>query len=355
MIVIRSRKICLGISVAIACGSFALTACAVTIKPSTDVSPQLMMECNGGGDPDPFYGGYSIHDIRRSTSTALPSQIRVYNDRAVASKLGVTPAAIQKNFSSVIESNLANGPTEQIIALLSDKELAAIASKYQASVGARKTPLLKTFASRLSDVSLLRVASAFDRTAVQEAVNSYSSASVKSSFSSKASFVTPMMLPPPGGDDPGGGGSGGGSGGSGGSGGGASPAPTTDMTLEDIYLEFRTAPVGSLSAPSALSETAIFAASRLVPAAAAGTAIGTGISYLIQNYDPSLDDAIGGTIAASLDNFQAAGSDIEQGHYESAYDDMFGYPLTNSFAPLGDWEVSSYMVDYYSSGGGCGW
>ncbi|TAA44924.1 hypothetical protein EA655_08485 [Pseudoxanthomonas winnipegensis] len=127
------------------------------------------------------------------------------------------------------------------------------------------------------------------------------------------------------------------------------------MTLEDIYLDFRTAPVGNLSATSALSETAIFAASRLAPAAAAGTAIGTGISYLIQTYDPSLDDAIGGTIAASLDNFQAAGSDIEKGHYESAYDDMFGFPLTNSFAPLGDWDVSSFMVDYYSSGGGCGW
>lgn len=78
------------------------------------------------------------------------------------------------------------------------------------------------------------------------------------------------------------------------------------MTLEEIYLDFRTAPVGSLSPASAMSETALFASQRVLPAAAAGTAIGTGINYLIETYDPSLSDAIGGTIAGSIEAAQAA-------------------------------------------------
>lgn len=127
------------------------------------------------------------------------------------------------------------------------------------------------------------------------------------------------------------------------------------MTLEDIYLEFRTAPVGGLSPASALSETLQFAGTRLSLSAATGWEIGTGINYLIETYDPSLGDAIGGTEAGMIDAARQAINEVQTGHYESAFDSLFGFPVTNSGDPFGDWGNSDPMMDYYGSGGGCGW
>jgi len=257
-------------------------------------------------------------------------------------------------FGDVIEANFAAASTEQLISRLSDKELAAIAKHYQRTRGTQDTPLLAIFAKRLSDKALLRVADAFDKTAVSAAVTKYSGSEVRASFAAQVSTVRPALLP--GGPGEGGGG---GSGGGGSAGGGAAAAPTTDMTLEEIYLDFRTAPVGSLSPASALSETTLFASQRVLPAAAAGTAIGTGINYLIENYDPSLGDAIGGTIAGSIGAAQAAITEVERGHYQSAYDALFGYPVTNTGGATvqfdADWNVAEPMQDYYDAGGGCGW
>jgi hypothetical protein len=127
------------------------------------------------------------------------------------------------------------------------------------------------------------------------------------------------------------------------------------MTLEEIYLEFRTAPVGSLSPAGALAETAQFAGMRLSAAGWAGTQIGGAISWLIQNYAPELDNAIGATIATMFDNFWLATDEVQQGHYEAAFDDLFGFPVTWSSNPWGDWDITTPMVFYYQATGSCGW
>lgn len=316
------------------------------------VTPALMPVC-GGGD-----GGGGIDPDSMSVNSIHSKPARVRQNAGVvptdvsANVIGHDADSIHKQFASVIEANLSGADVEQRLNRLSDKELSALARHYKAVSGEKGTPLLRTFASRLSDTALLRVSVAFGKEATSEAVQTYSSRPVRESFIAKASNISPDILP--GGNDPGGNG-----GGRGVPGTGAGPAPSSDMTLEEIYLDYRTAPVGSLSPASALSETAMFASQRVFWSATAGTAIGTGINYLITNYDPTLGDAIGGTIAGSIQAAELAATEVERGHYQSSYDALFGYPVTDQSGVTvqfdSDWNVAEPMEEYYDDGGGCGW
>lgn len=104
------------------------------------------------------------------------------------------------------------------------------------------------------------------------------------------------------------------------------PSPTVDFTLQEIYLEYRTAPLGSLSVQGALYETAVFVGARLVPAYYVGSAIGTGIHYLIETYAPQLDDDIGGTIDQMIQQLQNALTDIQKGQFTNAAREAMGMP-----------------------------
>lgn len=89
---------------------------------------------------------------------------KVMGRSAVSEVLGTTPEQVQKKFAGVINAQFQYGATERLVAQLSDRELSDLAHFYQQSGGPiANSPLLKTFARRLSDKSLLRVASAFDR------------------------------------------------------------------------------------------------------------------------------------------------------------------------------------------------
>lgn len=50
---------------------------------------------------------------------------------------------------------------------------------------------------------------------------------------------------------------------------------------------------------------------------------------------------------------------MERGHYQSAYDALFGYPVTDYGGATvqfdADWNVAEPMQEYYDAGGGCGW
>lgn len=254
--------------------------------------------------------------------------------------IGTTPEAIQRNFIGVVTRNLANAGTASRVARLSDRELGAIARHAAQGTPLDRAALLKLFATRLDGASLVRVAHAFGRAPVEAAVRAYADPATRSAF---AIGIAGLEPPPEGGD-----------------GGGTNPSPspprpTVDMTLEEIYLEFRTAPVGSLSPAGALAEAAQFAGMRLSAAGWAGTEVGGAISWLIQTYAPELDNAIGGTIATMFDNFWSATDDLQQGHYEAAFDDLFGFPVTWSSDPWGDWDITTPMVFYYQSTGSCGW
>jgi hypothetical protein len=297
-------------------------------------SGDWVVDSDGDGIPD-------VDEQGLLPGTLPPSSGHPAAAAAVAQVIGTTPEAIERNFIGVVTRNLANAGTASRVARLSDRELSAIAAHAGQGAAAERAALLKLFASRLDGAPLVRVARAFGRAPVEAAVRAYATPAVQAAF---ASAVAGLAAPPP----EGGGGGGGGSYPS-----PSPPRPTVDMTLEEIYLEFRTAPVGSLSPAGALAETAQFAGMRLSAAGWVGTAIGTGISWLIQNYAPNLDDAIGGTIAIMIDNFWAATSELQQGEFESAFDSLFGSPVTWSSDPWGDWDISDPMVSYYQWSGSC--
>lgn len=89
--------------------------------------------------------------------------------------------------------------------------------------------------------------------------------------------------------------------------------PTIDYTLREIYLSYRTAPVGSLSVRAALYETTAFAGRRLAGAWGAGTLIGMGLAPLIQHYAPGLWNSIGATVHWFVSQFQSATTVSERG------------------------------------------
>jgi hypothetical protein len=264
---------------------------------------------------------------------------------SAAQVIGTTPEAIHRNFLKVVTRNFENAGTASRVARLSDRELAAIARHAAQGAPAERAGLLKLFATRLDARALVRIARAFGRAPTQAAVHAYAGRATRDAFAGQIAGIRSAP------DD--------GGGGTGGTGGTTSyptpspPRPTVDMTLEEIYLEYRTAPIGSLSPAGALAETAQFAGLRLTLAYGTGYWIGTQISTLIQFFAPDVDNAIGATIGTMIDEFWTASSEVEQGHFEAAFDELFGFPVTSSSDPSGDWDIAAPMVEYYQSTDSC--
>ncbi|WNL46534.1 hypothetical protein RKE25_02540 [Dyella sp. BiH032] len=292
---------------ALLAASFGTTQAHAGITPRAP-HPNLLPSC-GEGDPNP-----PIQDVVRLRP---------------ARTLGTTPEEIHAKFANVVEANFTHGSPSQIMSRLSDKELAGIARVYKQSNAGRPPKLLDIMASRLSAKDLVRVAGTFGVSDVSAAVQRSASPSVAMLYTSRVAageVKIPTTIMPMSG-----------------------PAPTRYMTLEEIYLEFRTAPVGSLGPGAALSETVIYAGGNLIAAWGVGSAIGTGIATLIQDNDPDAWDAIGGTTAGVVERVQNAANDIsntsgtQRGVAEHSADGMFNYPVSNSFNFYGDWDVSDDM------------
>lgn len=234
------------------------------------------------------------------------------------SVLGATPAEIQARFAGVIEQNFHHGNTNQILHNLSSTELADLAVLYKNSTYGNTGPLLEILAKKVNARGLVRVASAFGQLQTITAVDSYAPTAVAERFFASPSL--PVLHPSPqvaqavenGGMQ------------SLITAGGGGPAPTIDMTINEIYLEFRTAPVGSLSVPAALYETSAFVGVNLSGAAYSGYTLGTDINNLIEADDPSLENTIGGTIAQMLSDISSAITELQQGQYESSWNSLFG-------------------------------
>jgi hypothetical protein len=242
---------------------------------------------------------------------------------------------VQQHFAQVIEANFNSVSAERTIQRLSDRELASLAANYQAQAGYGNTRLLTILASRLSDQSLLRVASVFGKSAVEQAVVKNSSSAVKASFLEKESAIIPLVahpmmpkLPPP-----------------------APPTTNWTNTINQIYLDYRTSPTLNMGTAESISASGLYTLGAVYGAWQVGTQIGNGISYLIENYDPSLSDAIGGTVANMIDAGNQAASELEQGHFQSSFDALFGFPISNSSDPSGPDGLTDPMLDYYDTYG----
>jgi len=242
-------------------------------------------------------------------------------------------AAIDRNFADVIEHNLAVMPERTArmwLDQMSDRELADLAQLYTNSnaMTFRTGHALEVLAVRLDVNRLARLPKFFGTSEVTRAVlaaapTKYSALTAVSGpdvhaaplagapvtypvamqGSLSGSTVRPMQT-----------------------------APTVDMTLNEVYLNFRTLPVGSLSVQSSIYETAQFAGKNLVYAWGVGYGFGTGITYLMQTYAPSwyygsFVDVVGGTPYNAIDfvqnlvlntfNLYSAGLTNQLGNYQA--------------------------------------
>lgn len=263
--------------------------------------------------------------------------------------LGTTPDEIQQKFASIQELNFTQGNAQQVVSRLSDAELHDLAYFYNRSAPVGSSTLLRTFAKKLDGASLIRIAMAFGSDATQSAVQAYAPAQVQADFAQRLAVTSdiPTDAPFAPSTTMGGGGAVVDSG---------SP-PNANETFPEIYMDYRTAPVGSQGAAVAIAETTLFSGTDFGPLLEAGWdgyEIGTQIHDLIEQYDPALDDVIGGTIAQAVENIDEAENEWDQGDYESAADDLFGGPIDETGDFDGDWDVGESYEFYESGSGGCG-
>jgi hypothetical protein len=144
-----------------------------------------------------------------------------------------------------------------------------------------------------------------------------------------------------------------------------------DYTIEQIYLSFRTAPVGSLSVPAALFSTGVFVVQQIGLAFSFGFALGTLATLGLQNYAPGawmfIVDNVGGWLYDFTDAWNNSGvpgnplSPEEIGGYQMDGADAFGvegwaqYEFSENG---GDYDVcqewDEMTEDAPEDGGGCG-
>jgi len=136
-----------------------------------------------------------------------------------------------------------------------------------------------------------------------------------------------------------------------------SAGATIEMTIHEIYLSFRTAPVGSLGVLGASYQTLVYSSMHLGAAWYGGQVVGTGINWLIDRYAPSIGDAIGGTIYNIIESIRApfiAHDPFKTGQAQEAASWHFALGGVSQIleATGGDFQVVSAWNAL--SGGSCG-
>jgi hypothetical protein len=257
--------------------------------------------------------------------------------------------AIRRNFPQIIEQNFAmidETRFEVLVAALSPHELSMLAHLYLARCAelGRETRLLLLFAERSAIDTLVRISHAFGHDHVahalaqarQEALPEFElawSAHAASGFSA----VAPEPVP-------------------GAPHGAAASGPTHHYTIHEIYLSFRTAPVGALSVRAAVYETTLFASRRLVPAWGAGYWVGAQIvAPMIQTYWPAGWDAVGATVHNIVQSLSQTSDIVASAFLERQTGNSFGLSAVEIAAfqsTGGDYGVARNWYEVLGAGGG---
>jgi hypothetical protein len=234
--------------------------------------------------------------------------------------IGTTPAQIHTRFASVIYSNLNNGSAAARLARLSNKEMQDLALAYERNTGV------------VNDLTaLIRVRAPAQLARFAPMANNAVAGYTKTS----PYYAAKIALRPAAGVVP------------------SAPAPTLDMTLEEIYLEFRTAPVGALSVEASVYSTASYAMINLTAAWTAGYIIGSGVHWLIETYAPEWDNKIGSTLDGLLTGL-ASSTVALQGWWNYQLDlqvlDVSVWDLGYGTGEFGDFglftDMTSFMFDF---------
>jgi hypothetical protein len=135
--------------------------------------------------------------------------------------------------------------------------------------------------------------------------------------------------------------------------------PTVEWTIYEIYLGFRTAPIGSLGPAAAAYQTTVYASAHLSAAFGGGYAVGTGISYLLQNYAPAVHDAIGAAVYSLVEGLFSAFTEGNSNTIGDAEEAAAWTFALGSIAPVfettgGDYGVVADWASIGGGGGGCG-
>lgn len=232
-------------------------------------------------------GALPYRSARHILAQALP---RIDHGARSASDVA---AAVHDNFPQIVEQNFARlgrAPFERMFVELSDLEFQGLAGLYMRACmqQARAPHLLDLFAERLDAGKLARLAphfgseplwAALRRTSPEKAQDFAQALSVPEA---SARIVGPAVPPA------------------------ALAGPTIDYTIYEIYLSYRTAPIGALSVKAALYETAMFTGRYLVAAWGIGYAVGTALASVTETYAPGLWNSIGGTVHTVVQSLSSA-------------------------------------------------
>lgn len=235
--------------------------------------------------------GYTAYTAPDAVSQGiLAVQIATPDEGAV--NAADVPNAIDRNFPRIIEQNLAARRASSAMAWidqLSDLELDHLAQLYVNSnaTNARTGKLLQVAASRLDGAHLGRLSRFFGYADVHAAVASIAPHKLGAfEANSSAAFIAPvagaaLSVPMTVARI------GAGAAGVGGATTMAGFVPSVSMTFEQLYAGFRSMQVGSMATTGAIYETATYAGRNLVIAWGVGYAFGSGITYLMQEYEPA--------------------------------------------------------------------
>lgn len=309
-----------------------LTLVALAASPARAVQ----MTCGGGGwedEPNWWPRGTTVQPLAQQVMAGYIRRLQPPIRNATREQ---HEAHIRAIFPQVVEQNfvrLRPAAYSTYMRQASERELRELAMLYNADLNAqsRQGRLLPLLAVRASDAELLRWARAFGSMPVFEAVARFAPQKLASFERGMAGGVIAVPSLDQG------------------------FQPNIDMTVMRIYQGFRAAPIGASSIPASIYQTATFAGQHLTLAATTGYAIGTGISYLLVNYAPSIHEAIGGTLYEMMQSLSGAtGIPISQAQEEAAYH----FELTDYAALFeetgGDYgAVEEWSIAAGYGGGGC--
>jgi len=262
--------------------------------------------------------------------------------------------AIHQNFAQIVEQNFArldSSGARKLVDNLSDRELSDLAQVYVNVVSdtGHQAKLLDVLAYRLDGARLGRLSKHFGYADVDAAV--VRSAPAKE-FEFSQSTSTAYAAPVAGAMLVGAAGVGGG--------GGVQPmgsiGPYLNMTPNEIYLDFRTAPVGALGVPGALFETGVVMYSATWVAFWGGYYVGTQFANLIQTYDLPLWDNISDVVGTTMQTITNAVTPPTLGSAQKGAVPIYGVTSTQ-YTDLGthsgDYLDTEEWTDYGGGGSGC--
>jgi hypothetical protein len=301
-------------------------------------SPVRAMIATGGGCGGPIDPWWNLTAASPEVNQIMAGRVRRLHPEGIANATREqVEAHVRSIFPQVIEQGFAQMSPDTMAQFMrdtSDQELANLAANYNDDLNlqSRMGRLLPVVVTLAQGDTLTRFSAAFGTAPVYESLARF--APDKLSMFERRAGSRVVAAPPLNQEF----------------------KPNIEMTILRIYEGFRVAPIGASGIAASIFQTASYAAINL--SAAYGFGYGFGalvVAPLIQNFAPSLWDAIGGTVYEMGNRLEGlTGIPISQAQKEISYD--FGLSsLSSTFEQTGgDYgAVAEWSIAAGYGGGGC--